>query len=147
MARSKDALDKINGLSSENDLGRLIRWSLEDSVSAAEPPADVWPRILSRVREMNAPTNLRRWARRSLRPLAPLVQAVVISVLLLAFGLEVNRGVTVSHRPTHSTPAVRRIPTREEQPQDVLRGYILFRMGREPSLRRRGFIPELETVE
>ena len=77
MVRPGNEADRTHPMSSEDDLARLIRWSLEDSISGAEPPADVWPKILGRVRDMRVPTRPKRSLRPSF-PLAPFVQAVVI---------------------------------------------------------------------
>lgn len=118
----------------EDDLGRLIRWSLEDSVAGAEPPPDVWPRILDRVKQMDAPTSAApRMKRRAAFPVASLVQAVVISALLLAFGLggDQNTAMPRQEYPVASTPTVRRLAVVEEAPKDILRGYLLLQMERE----------------
>ena len=146
MVPTRDALQDTHSASadSEGDLGRLIRWGLEASVSGAEPPADVWPRILSRVRAMDIPRGGRYRKNRSLFPLAPLLQAVVISVLLLVFGLEVNHDWVTPKGDgrTYSTPITRRAPASQEYPDDVLRGCILARQAREAHLRRARSIPE-----
>ncbi|MGB9880322.1 MAG: hypothetical protein ACPLRM_06130, partial [Anaerolineae bacterium] len=84
--------------SSEDELGGLIRWGLEETVARAEPPADVWPKILAQVKEMDASALSQRHRKRATLSLASFIQAVVISVLLLAFGLEVNRNVPLSQR-------------------------------------------------
>jgi hypothetical protein len=130
MVRPDDEADSTYPMSSEDDLARLIRWSLEYSVSGAEPPADVWPKILGRVHEMPAPARPKRSLGTSF-PLAPFVQAVVVSALLLAFGLGVERDVVMPRREyrVDSTPTVvRKVRTSEEVPEDMLRGYILAHM-------------------
>ena len=146
MVHPSDGADSRHSASSEDDLGRLIRWTLEDAVSGAEPPRRVWPRILARVREMPTPTSAKRSWRRAPFPLAPFVQAVVVSALLLAFGLGLNRGVVVprpEHR-IHATPTVtRRARVSSQQfPEDVLRGYILVRMEQQQPQRLGGAIRE-----
>jgi hypothetical protein len=128
----------------EDDLGHLIRWSLEASVSAAEPPADVWPKILSRVRAMDAPKAANRGKKPARFPLAPLLQAVVISVLLLVLGVEMNRNVVTPERSrrTPTAPTNRHTPASQGYPDDILRGCILARQAREAPVRRTGPIPE-----
>jgi hypothetical protein len=37
--------DVISGTRSEDELGALIRWSLQETVAEAGPPAEVWERI------------------------------------------------------------------------------------------------------
>ncbi len=146
MAPTRNALQDTLGASadSEGNLGLLIRWGLEASVSGAEPSADVWPRILSRVGAMDIPRGGRYRKNRSLFPLAPLLQAVVISVLLLVFGLEVNHDWVTPKGDgrAYSTPITRRAPTSQEYPDDILRGCILARQAREERVRRTRSIPE-----
>lgn len=130
MVRPDDEADSTYPMSSEDDLERLIHWGLEDAISGAEPPADVWPKVLGRVRDMRVPTCPKRSLRTSF-PLAPFVQAVVVSALLLAFGLGVERDVVMPRREyrVYSTPTVvRKLRAPEEVPEDMLRGYILARM-------------------
>jgi hypothetical protein len=117
-----------------DDLGQLIRWSLEDSVAGAEPPPNVWPKILHRVEQMDSPASTApRVKRRAAFPVASLVQAVVISALLLTFGLSIDHNAVVPTReyPVASTPRVRKVSVSENVPQDVLRGYLLLQMERE----------------
>ncbi len=133
MGCSKDALaDNEGPFSAEDDLGRLIRWGLEDAVSNAEPSARVWPRVLARVRELEAAETPRRPLRRLL-PLAPLAQAVVVSAVLLAFGLGVDRELAASRGyPQRATPTVQKGHTQTESADDMLRGYMLFRRQPDP---------------
>ena len=133
MERRKDALaGSENLLSREDDLGRLIRWGLEDSVSGAEPSARVWPRVLARVREMDATEAPKRSLKRLL-PLAPLVQAAVVSAILLAFGLGVDRElVTSKGYAQRATPTLQTSRAEDEAPDDMLRGYMLFRRQPDP---------------
>jgi hypothetical protein len=128
-------------LASDDDLGQLIRWSMKDSISDVEPGADVWPQILKRVREMPAPGRPRRWSRTSPFPVAPFIQAVVVSALLLAFGLGVDQNAVMprqEHR-IQATPTVHRSDTTEDL-DDVLRGYMLAQNLRELPTRRGGNI-------
>ena len=137
MVHRSDKEDAVEQFSAEDDLGRLIRWGLEDSYSQAEPPADLWPKILARVQEMPAPTPSTRPARGRRRPalsLAPFVQAVVVSALLLAFMLGVDRNVVAPRveQRVRPTPTVQRVAVDQEFPDDMLRGYMLARVERAP---------------
>ena len=130
MVRPGNEADSSYPMSSEDDLGRLIRWGLEDPICGAEPPADVWPKILGRVRDMRAPTVPKHSLRRLSFPLASFVQAVVVSALLLAFGLGVDHRVVLPREEyrIQSTPTIRKARAAEDFPEDMLRGYILARM-------------------
>jgi hypothetical protein len=133
--------DNRSRLASEDDLGQLIRWSMKDSISEIEPAADVWPQILKRVREMPAPARPRRWSTKIPFPVAPFVQAVVVSALLLAFGLGVDQN-TIMPREEHriqATPTIHRSSTTEAL-DDVLSGYKLAQNLRELPTRRGGNI-------
>jgi len=123
----------------EDDLGRMIRWGLEDSFSNAEPPDDVWPKIMSRVQEMRVPTRRTHPQRRHSFSLAPLVQAVVVSTLLLAFGLGVDRNVTAPRgaQSAHATPTAQKVVSSQELPDDMLSGYLLARMQKQSLTRQR----------
>jgi len=125
MVRHGAEADHARPVREDDDLGKLIRWSLEDSLSEAQPPARVWPRILERVNQVTAPAR----PRRVVFPLASLVQAVVISVLLLAFGLG-DHNVVMPGRQyrTTCTPSVPRSLVSEDAQDDVLRGYLLLQM-------------------
>ncbi len=140
MVRHCAEADNACPVREEDDLGQLIRWSLEDSLDGAEPSADAWPKILERVNRVTA----RAAPRRVAFPLASLVQAVVISVLLLAFGLG-DHNVVMPGRQyrTTSTPTVRRARVSEEFPEDLLRGYVLRQMEKASLSRnhRGGHIP------
>jgi hypothetical protein len=121
-------------LPAEDDLEQLICWSLEDSVAGAEPPPDVWPKILDRVKQLDAPAGaVPQGKRRVAFPVASLVQAVVVSALLLAFGLGIDQNVVTPGRehPVASTPTVRRLSVPQDGPNDILRGHVLLRMERE----------------
>jgi hypothetical protein len=133
----------------EDDLGRLIRWSLKDSASNAEPSAKVWPQILDRVRTMNMPAKTEPWLKRNLVPLAPLLQAAVLSALLLAFGLGVDHDPVIlrmSYRE-RPTPTLQKVTIQAERSEDMLRGYLLVRSHAEPLLHNEGRIPDLRIPE
>jgi len=131
----KDALDR---LPAEDDLGRMIRWGLEDSFSQAEPPDDLWPKIMLRVQEMRVPAAHTRPKRRPSFSLAPLVQTLVVSALLLAFGLGVDRNLTAPRggQVARSTPAVQKVVSVQEPLNDMLSGYLLARMEQQPATPR-----------
>jgi hypothetical protein len=114
----------------DDDLGQLIRWSLQDSVAKAEPRAEVWLKIRDRVSQTSAPAVSQQPRRRL--PVASLVQAVVISSLVLAFGFGVERDVVTYNRQTRTTPApVVRPEVSYEMPDDLLSGHLLSQMERE----------------
>jgi hypothetical protein len=126
----------------DDDLGRLIRWSVPDVIRGAEPPTDVWPKVVERVRAGAAREPRVPSLRRATFPLAPFVQAVVISALLLAFGLGVDRSIILPRQVTSpsSTPEVRKTHAVEDMTDDMLSGYILARSGHEAPARRGGNI-------
>jgi len=133
MGRPEDAVaDHKDLFSAEDDLGRLIRWGLEGSLSNAEPSARVWTRVLERVRELEVAPAPKRSLKRLLPP-APLAQAVLVSAILLAFGLGVDRELVTSRSyPPRARPTVRSGQAQVESSDDMLRGYMLFRRPPEP---------------
>jgi hypothetical protein len=137
LSEAKGKKDASDPLVANDDLGRMIRWGLEDSFSGAEPPDDVWPKIMSRVQEMRAQRTPVK--RRPSFSLAPLVQTLVVSALLLAFGLGVDRNLTAprGELAVRSTPTAPRVVASEELPNDMLRGYLLARMAQQPRARQR----------
>ncbi len=143
MARFSDQPNDAYHVPAEEDLSRLIRWTVKDSVSEAEPPADAWPKILARVRELNAPTMPRRRPKRALIHLSALVQAAVIGALLLAFGLGVDRSVSTPRgdQRIYPTPTVKKETASQEFPEDVLRGYMLARKVRALPAHKGGLLP------
>ena len=132
MVRPGNEVDSSYSTSPDDDVGRVIRWGLNDAISGAEPPAHVWPKILGRVADLPAPARSKRSFGSSF-PVAPFVQAVVVSALLLAFGLGVDRGVVLPRQQygIESTPTFRRARDAADSVGDVLRGYMLRR---EPEL-------------
>ena len=124
--------ERRDSASADDDLGQLIRRSLQDSVGKAEPPAEVWLKIRERVSQKNAPAVSQRPRRRL--PVASLVQAVVISSLLLAFGFGLERDIVTLNRQTRMTPPpVVRPAVSYDMPNDLLSGRLLLQMKREPS--------------
>jgi len=133
----------------QDDLERLIRWSLVDSVSGAEPSAKVWANIVARVRKVETGSGSgRETGRRWLQPLVPLAQAVVVSALLLVFGLGVDhdRMSTIDYR-LRATPTVTGSTALKDSPDDVLRGYMLFRREAEPPAQRPRHAIEMSVPE
>ena len=114
----------------DDDLGSMIHWGLEDAFSRVEPPDDLWPRIVSRVEESRAPAPHAPVRRRFPFSLAPLVQTVVVSALLLAFGLGVDRNVTAprGERNIRATPTAVKVESGREQLDDMLSGHLLTRI-------------------
>jgi hypothetical protein len=146
MVRPGNEVESSYPMSSDDDMGRVIRWGLKDMISGAEPPADVWPKVLGRVGDMPAPARPKRSFRPSPFPLAPFVQAVVVSALLLAFGLGVDRGVVLPRREYRlgSTPTVvQKARASDEFQEGMLRGYILARMEQRLPQRMGGEIREV----
>jgi hypothetical protein len=139
MAHPSDRKDALDPLAAGDDLGRMIRWGLEDAFSEAEPPEHVWPKVMSRIQEMRAPVRHASVRRRPSFSLAPLIQTVVVSALLLAFGLGVDRNLTApqGEHIIRSTPTVERADNSPEQPNDMLSGYVLARMAQQPPIRQR----------
>lgn len=127
MVHPSDKTDGSSQLPAEDDLGRMIRWALQDSFAEAQPPDDVWPKIMLRVQEMRKPP--RRASRKRIPSfsLAPLVQAVVVSALLLAFGLGVDHNLTTprGEQVLRSTPTVPKVVSIQELPDDIPSGYLL----------------------
>ncbi|MEM4724131.1 MAG: hypothetical protein QXP01_03890 [Candidatus Hadarchaeum sp.] len=132
MGRRNHTKDKGHTALADDDLGELIRWSLAESVGGVEPSADVWPKILNQIKAMDACPTLQRQRRRVLLPLASFIQAVVISALLLAFGLEVNRNVPLSQKAyqVSATATMPKVSAPVESDQDMLRGYMLLQKGK-----------------
>jgi hypothetical protein len=126
----------------DDELGRLVRWSVRDLIGGVEPPAEVWPKIVECVRAGPAKEPLARSLRRASFPLAPFVQAVVISALLLAFGLGVDRSVVLPRQDarTVSTPIVPKARAVEDVTDDMLSGYMLAQSRRQAPVRRGGNI-------
>jgi len=145
MARRRDDQTNEERIRPEqDDVERLIRWSLEDSVSGAEPSAKVWASIAARVRNAEPGSGRDRASgRRWLQPLVPLAQAVVVSAILLVFGLGVDqeRASTRGYR-LRATPTVTTSTVIGESSDDVLRGYMLFRREPERPMQR-----PLHTIE
>jgi hypothetical protein len=77
-----------------------------------------------------------------------LVQAVVISALLLAFGLGVNQDAVMPGRQYMLATAspVRRSRVSEAAPKDVLRGYVLVQMEKEAAQPHKGKHGGLEGI-
>ncbi len=138
MAHRSDQENTVDPLA-DDDLGRMIHWGLEDSFSKVEPPDDLWPKIMSRVQEMRAPARPAAVRRRPSFSLASLVQTVVVSALLLAFGLGVDRNVTAprGERDVRATPTAVKAERHEEQPDDMLSGYLLVRMAQRLTVHQR----------
>jgi hypothetical protein len=106
----------------DDELGRLVRWSLATSIGDAEPSPEVWHTILDRVREQRTPRSAQRILRCSSAPLTALVQAAVIGCVLMTLGLGMRRDVVVARNnfaangaPANETPLVSE-PIRDSPP-------------------------------
>jgi hypothetical protein len=107
----------------DDDLGSLVRWGLEDTFAEASPPDDLWPKIRAQIEAQSdtKPVSHAGVRRRSLS-LASLVQTVVVSSLVLAFVLEVDRTGSSSPRPSADrTPVVEHSIFDSGPPRDIPR--------------------------
>jgi len=121
---------------SEEVVASLVRWSLHTGIGKREPPDEVWPRILARVREMEASEAVIRQCPKRLAPLAPLLQVVMVSAVLMALGLGLQRN---SPRIWHVKAAERTIEGAQQgYPEDSLRGSIWIGLQREAPGQRFG---------
>ena len=145
MQRHSSQADARCSWTSDDELGQLIRWSLKDSIGVAEPPPEVWVRILTRVQEEPRPTSARRGTKCASAALASVVQAAVIGCLLLVFGLGVDHRVILarSYRLALPAPATQKALVSRELPDDMLRGYVPTRMEREQPFRKGGNVREV----
>jgi hypothetical protein len=118
----------------ESELGALIRGSLEDGLASAEPSPQAWRNIVSRVQDRSHGRTLRQGLKRlAAWPVASLVQAIVVSTLLLAFGLGVEQSVVSRSRPGTETKTVTgREAALFEVRDDMLRGYVVLQMEKQP---------------
>ncbi len=126
----------------DDELGLWIQRSLEESVQGREPSGDVWHRIRQRVEESPLPSMTDYACRGSPSPLTHLVQAVVVSTLLLTFVFGTNHDLVV---PSGGYVAAEKAPVRQASSsgrfeEDVLQGYKLVRMQKEMLARRGGYV-------
>jgi len=142
MERCGSEAQNRSSSSVDDELGRLIRWSVPDVIRGAEPPAETWLNVGERVRADPAGEPPAPSLRRASFPLSPFVQAVVISALLLAFGLGVDRRVVLPRQGTLSTatPAVHKTRGVKDMTEDMLSGYVLAQSERQEPVRRGGNI-------
>jgi hypothetical protein len=82
--------------SNDDELGRLVRWSLSASIGDAEPSPEVWCNILERVRNDPSPDSTRGSSQRSAAPLAAAVQATLIGCMVMTLGVGVRRDFVVA---------------------------------------------------
>lgn len=123
----------------DDDLGSLIRWTLEDSLGRETPPDDLWQRIRARIEPTVAGTQAAPPARkRHSLSLAPLIQTVVASSLVLAFAVGVDRDDSSPPATKASRPAFQRTAIVESaRPQDIPRIHTESQREPEPVVRRR----------
>jgi hypothetical protein len=113
----------------DDDLGSLIRWSLEDSLRRETPPDDLWPKIRSRIEARTqigetAPLGRKRLA----LSLAPLIQTVVASSLVLTFALGVDRsGGSLPEAQVNRPTVPRTVVLGSARPQDIPKIHIASR--------------------
>jgi hypothetical protein len=124
------------------ELGLWIQRSLEESVLGKEPGESVWRRIKRRVEEHVQPAGAHCVCGGSSSPLTHLVQAMVVSTLLLTFAFGANHDVVMpsgAHLVAES-PAVQPSSSFGMFEEDMLQGYKLVRMERAMLARRGGYI-------
>jgi len=120
---------------SEEVVATLVRWSLHTGIGNRQPPDELWPRILARVREMESPEAIRPQPKR-LVPMAPLLQVVLVGAVLMTVGLGLQRTVpraSIANRTVRSTEEAR-----QGYPEDALRTYLLIKLQRAAPVRRFG---------
>ena len=126
MARNLDKTHKHELDQADDDLGSLIRWSLKDSLARETPPDDLWLKIRARIESGASCDGLALVGRkrRSLS-LAPLIQAVVASSLVLAFVLGADRSAS-SHPETRGSRATteQTVVLGSVRPRDIPRIHI-----------------------
>ncbi len=144
MLRHSPGAEDALPLSPDDELGRLIRWSLERSFGGADPSEECWANILQRVEEERAQKAAQCRRGPALQGLTPLVQAVVISTLLLTFAASLNQGVALprSEAERPAVPAAPRRSTVLDFQDDNLRGCLLKRMEREKIMSAASNVPE-----
>lgn len=148
MGRPEALCRDENSYSLDDDLGKAVRWSLEDAVAGAEPSPDVWRRISVRVHEMHAPKTVKRRIQLSLLPLGSIAQVVVIGMLLFSFGLGIERShVPTSSYPAYPTPTIQKSKVQAKQLDDMLRGYMLARKEPESPLHHRERNAEVDLLQ
>ena len=74
---------------SADELDRLIRWALCDSVGQVHPPAHVWERIERKVRRLAAVERARHQVTFDWRPIQPSLVRVGVSYLFVDNALRV----------------------------------------------------------
>ena len=74
---------------SVDELGRLLRWALYDSVGRVHPPAHVWERIERKVRRLAAVERARHQVTFDWRPIQPSLVRVGVSYLFVDNALRV----------------------------------------------------------
>jgi len=116
-----------------DDLGRWIRWSLEDAVADAEPPSSMWGKISTRINELEEPAHRRPFPDIASFPWSQLLQTVVASTLLLAFVLGLENRASEPHSLTPSALVLDIQPTATsvESPQDMLSSRMRFQLERD----------------
>jgi len=145
MPRPSHAADRAIPLSPDDDLGQLIRWSLRRTFGGTDPSEQCWSEILRRVHEEQAHESAPRNCGSVLRALAPVVQAVVASTLLLTFAVGVNQDVLPPRQecPSRSARIAGVTLACKGYPEDTLSGCKLVRMEWEHLLSEAENIPRL----
>jgi hypothetical protein len=124
MQRYESGSDLNELWSNDDELGRLLRWSLTTSIGNAEPSPEAWHMILERVREQATPGCTRTGSRCSSAPLASLVQTAVVGCVLVTLGLGMQRDATVARRSLEvkGAPASETLLVSDSTPAQALGG-------------------------
>jgi hypothetical protein len=142
MPPRSDEEHKHNPAAFDDDWGACIRRGLLKSVQDQQPGDNVWARILQRIQEHDWPPMSDPASHGAPSPLAHLLQAVVVSTLLLTFVFGADHGPPA---PRHNrdvvgpTPVSRRAVSPIEFQEDMLRGHVLMRMEKQSLSRRGGY--------
>ena len=115
-----------------DELGRLIRKSLQESVSGMEPSADLWGKIAQRIDDLDGRKRPPRVLSMSL-PWASLLNTLLVSVLLVSFAGGVERDVELRRGAVTGSVAAGELhtPPAESNPEsDMVRGHLLLQAAR-----------------
>jgi hypothetical protein len=144
MPRRSQETQGTTGVAFEDELGQWVRRGLQEWAGSHGPGHEVWARILWRIEHNDLPPARDLLPRGLSSPLTQLLQAVVVSTLLLTFVFGANRGPVWPRRTEAvpgATPVVRTAAASVESQEDMLRGYILMRMEKEHAARSDSHAP------
>jgi len=131
--REKGAL-RTEELTSDADLGRLLRRTLRGSIGREEPSPGVWQRALKEVEAERAESGRACLKGPIHARSATLAQAAVLVAMLLVFGFGIDEGARFTSEVYQSTPTVRTTETgsgRGSGIDDMLSGLRLTRSAKQ----------------